>query len=177
MKHLGQIPAGFAGTAIEKLVRYHNFLEPAAAYLHPELLVCMCMDYRINLALPPGFAYVLRTAGCNISRHHFQVAYAVAVGGVKAIALIGHTDCGMVTLPAKREKFIQGLTGSLGWKQEEAEQFFDRYAPENTICNETEQLFKEAKLFRAWFPSLPVAVLIYQVEDGMLVFPGSNDDF
>ena len=35
----------------------------------------------------------------------FKVSYAIAVGGVRAIALMGHTNCGMSNLAGRREMF------------------------------------------------------------------------
>lgn len=164
------IPDEYRGTPVEKLLCYHNLQEDHGHYEHPEILIGKCMDYRVQLRVPPAFAYKLRTGGCNLGHNDFQVAYTVAVGGVRAIALIGHTDCGMVAVERKRERFIQGFTAQSDWQQEEAAAFFDRYVSENTLCRETDILFEEAARYRSWFPRLPVAVLLFRVEDGKLYF-------
>jgi carbonic anhydrase len=162
------IPEVLRGTPVEKLFRYHNFREVHNHYNQPEILIGKCMDYRVQLRVPPAFAYKLRTGGCNLGHNEFQVAYAVAVGGVKAIALIGHTDCGMVALEEKRERFIRGFTAQSDWNAAQAAQFFDRNAKDNTLCRESDILFEEAARYQSWFPRLPIAVLLYRVEDGLL---------
>jgi carbonic anhydrase len=162
------IPNEFRGTPVEKLLCYHNFRNKHDHYEHPEILIGKCMDYRVNLRVPPAFAYKLRTGGCNLGHNDFQVAYIVAVGGVRAIALIGHTDCGMVNLEKKRERFIKGFTEQSDWEPEQAAEFFDCFASENTLCRESDILFEEAARYRQWFPRLPVAVLLFRVEDRLL---------
>ena len=67
------------------------------------------MDSHKRLRQPENFAYIIRTGGANLRDSEFEVSYAIAVGGVTAIALIGHTHCGMVNLISKRESFVQGL--------------------------------------------------------------------
>ncbi len=61
------------------------------------------MDNRKQLNIPNNFAYILRTGGGNLRYSEFKISYAIAVGGVKALALIGHNRCGMVNLMNKRK--------------------------------------------------------------------------
>ena len=86
----------------------------------------MCMDNRKHLRMPDNFAFIIRSGGANLRYSEFKVAYAIAVGGVKAIALIGHTNCGMVNLVARREQFVQGLIDNGGWDRASAEQLLQR---------------------------------------------------
>ncbi len=51
------------------------------------------------------------------------------MGGVHALALIGHTQCGMVDLVARKEQFVAGLVENAGWTREAAEEHFHNYAP------------------------------------------------
>lgn len=162
------IPSEYLHTPVAKLIRYHNFGAPQQKYTHPEILIGKCMDYRVQLHTPPAFAYKLRSGGCNLNNNDFQVAYAVAIGGVKAIALIGHTDCGMVRLEEKREVFIAGFRAHSDCSYLEAAAFFDQNVGSQSLCKEDDILFEEAARYRAWFPRLPIAVLLYQVDDGQL---------
>lgn len=91
--------------------RYHNLAEPLPSTRgRAELLVGMCMDDRKDLVIPNEFAYVIRAAGGNLQDHEFDISYAVAIGGVTAIALLAHTDCGMVGLRKKRAAFTASRT-------------------------------------------------------------------
>jgi len=72
----------------------------------------MCMDNRKHLHMPDNFAFIIRTGGANLRYSEFKVSYAIAVGGVRHIALIGHSKCGMVNLAARKEAFV--LNNALG---------------------------------------------------------------
>jgi carbonic anhydrase len=99
----------YVQTPIEWLLRYHNLSEPLpSTSSRAELLVGMCMDDRKDLVIPNEFAFVIRAAGGNLRDHAFDISYAVAIGGVKAIALLAHTNCGMVGVRHKRAAFIRG---------------------------------------------------------------------
>src|SRR5213596_899518 len=97
------IPAEYRDTAIGRLLEYHNLDRPHDTYATAQLLIGMCMDNRKHLHIPDNFAFILRSGGANLRYSEFKVSYAIAVGGVGAIALIGHTQCGMVNLVARRE--------------------------------------------------------------------------
>lgn len=155
-------------TPIGLLLEYHNLGRPPDAYTAAQLLVGMCMDHRKYLRVPDNFGYVIRTGGANLRYNEFKVSYAIAVGGVRAIALIGHTHCGMVNLMAKRDRFIQGLVDSAGWEREWAEEHFMHFAPMFEIGNETDFVLSEAKRLRLRYPKIQVAPLIYRVEDNLL---------
>ena len=88
----------YRGTPIERLLEYHNLQRPYDTYTQAELLIGMCMDNRKHLSIPDNFAFILRAGGANMRPSEFKVSYAIAVGGVTCIALIGHTQCGMVNL-------------------------------------------------------------------------------
>ena len=71
----------------------------------------MCMDSRKSLRIPNDFAFVLRTAGANMRDNEFRISYAIAVGGVRTIVLIAHTDCGMAKLDQSHDRFVQRAHG------------------------------------------------------------------
>lgn len=160
----------YADTPIGSLLRYHNLGQPLPpAYGKPVLLVGMCMDHRKVLMIPDEFAYVLRSAGANLRDSSFEISYAVAVGGVSTIALLGHTDCGMVQVTRKRDSFVRGLVERAGWDAGKAERHFDRFAHRYEIGDAIEFAVAEAKRLRRQYPRLLVAPLLYTVEDDRIV--------
>ena len=87
---------------------------------------------------------------------------------VSTIALLAHTNCGMVNLASKRERFITGLVDKAGCDREWAEAHFMHFAPMFEIGNEVDFVLSEAKRLRLRYPKLQVAPLLYRVEDGQL---------
>src|SRR5215216_4618315 len=94
----------YRSTPVELLLKYNNFGCPFDTYTRAEMLIGMCMDHRKHLRIPDNFAYIIRAGGANLRYSEFKVSYAIAVGGVGAIALIGHNNCGMVNLVSRREQ-------------------------------------------------------------------------
>jgi carbonic anhydrase len=159
----------YKSTPVESLLCYHNMHEPLPPPLEkPVLLVGMCMDHRADLRIPNEFAYILRSAGANLRDSEFEISYAIAVGGVSAIALLGHTDCGMVGVAKKRDAFIAGLM-RVGWTEDAAAAHFDRSAPRYEIGGALEFTVAEAARLRNRFPKVLVAPLMYAVEDDSLL--------
>ncbi|MEG0771703.1 carbonic anhydrase [Clostridium sp.] len=158
----------YKGTPIEKLLNYHNLGYPFKEHEKAELLIGMCMDNRKQLKIPNNFSYILRTGGGNLRYSEFKVSYAIAVGGVKAIALTGHNNCGMVNLMSKKERFISGLVENAGWTEEQAKEHFTNFAPMFEIDNEVDFLLSEAKRLRTKYPKILVAPLFYNVDDNLL---------
>jgi carbonic anhydrase len=134
----------------------------------PRLLVGMCMDNRKHLRIPDNFAFILRAGGANLRPSEFKVSYAIAVGGVRAIALIGHTNCGMVNVMARSQVFIDGLIKNAGWDRQQAENHFFHYAPHFEIGSEVDFTRSEAKRLRLRYPGIIVAPMLYRVEDNRL---------
>ncbi|MDO7786932.1 carbonic anhydrase [Desulforamulus aquiferis] len=158
----------YLGTPIGDLIEYHNFHKTFdTKYDHAKLLVGMCMDNRKRLHIPENFAYVIRTGAGNLRTSEFKVSYAVAVGGVRAIALIGHNNCGMANLKAKEERFVKGLV-DVGWDPKAAQDHFDHFAPMFEIGNELDFVMTEAQRLRSRYPKVLVAPLMYQLEDNRL---------
>jgi len=174
MKHLldvstpDDIPPQYRASPLGLLLEYHNLNRPPDAYTAAQLLIGMCMDHRKHLRLPDNFAYILRSGGANLRYSEFKVSYVIAVGGVRAIALIGHTQCGMVNLMARRESFVQGLIQHAGWDKEWAEAHFMHFAPMFEIGDEVDFVLSEVKRLRLRYPRVQVAPLLYRVEDNRL---------
>jgi carbonic anhydrase len=125
------------------------------------------MDNRKHLRIPDNFAYIIRSGGGNLRHSEFKVSYAIAVGGVKCIALIGHNNCGMVNLMARKEIFVQGLVEA-GRDREWASEHFMALAPMFEIGNEVDFVLSEAKRLRLRYPKILVAPMIYWIEDNSL---------
>jgi carbonic anhydrase len=167
---IADILPAYTGTPVEWLLRYHNLAEPLPSTRgRAELLVGMCMDDRKDLVIPNEFAYVIRAAGGNLQDHEFDISYAVAIGGVTGIALLAHTDCGMVGLRKKRAAFIRGLIGRGGWDERRAGEHFDERVSQYEIGDAVEFVVEEANRLRAAYPALLVAPLLYRVEDDRLL--------
>ncbi|MFZ2490784.1 MAG: carbonic anhydrase [Thermoanaerobaculia bacterium] len=162
------IPPQYRGTPVARLIAYQNFGQPAEEQLpRAEILVGMCMDNRKKLRIPENFAFVLRSGGGNLRPSEFKVSYAIAVGGVRAIALFAHNHCGMVGISNRRQQFVDGLVDA-GWDREVAEQHFEAFAPIFEIGNEIDFVLSEARRLRARYPKVLVAPLYYDVENNRL---------
>jgi carbonic anhydrase len=155
-------------TAIGSLLRYHNLNHPYRRYTRAQLLVGMCMDHRKSLRIPDNFAYVLRAGGANFRRIEFKVSFAIAVGGVGTVALIGHDQCGMASLLSRREAFITGLVERGGWTPIEAEAHFEKYAPEFSVPRGPRFVWSEAKRLKQRYPLVQVAALYYLLREKAL---------
>ena len=162
------IPASYRNSSIAGLIEYHNLDKAMGTYTQAELLIGMCMDNRKHLRIPDNFAFIIRSGGANLRYSEFKVSYAIAVGGARAIALIGHTQCGMVNLIARKEQFIRGLVEEAGWSPEAAEEHFHHFAPMFEIGNEVDFILSEVKRLRLRYPKIPVAPMLYKVEDNKL---------
>jgi len=155
-------------TPVGLLLEYHNLNVEYASYAQAQLLIGMCMDNRKHLHIPDNFAFIIRAGGANLRYSEFKVSYAIAVGGVKSIALIGHNQCGMVNLMARKDAFINGLVDNAGWDRDWAEQHFTQFAPMFEIGNEIDFVLSEAQRLRLRYPKIQVVPLLYKVEDNLL---------
>jgi carbonic anhydrase len=165
------IPASLQNTAVGRLFAYHNLHHAFQHHAGPELLIVMCMDYRENLRIPDDFAYVIRAAGARVRQRDFSVSYAIAVGGVRSIALIAHTECGMINVASKEDEFVRGLTEGAGWESEMARSHFTSSAPLYEIGSETKCVLNGAERLRETYSQVLVAPLVYRVEDRLLYLP------
>jgi carbonic anhydrase len=158
----------YVDTPIGLLLEYHNLNRPLDTFTKAQLLIGMCMDNRKHLNIPDNFAFIIRAGGANLRPSEFKVSFAIAVGGVRHIALIGHTNCGMVNLMTKKEHFVSGLVEAAGWDRTLAEDHFNHFAPLFEIGNEIDFVLSEAKRLRARYPKIMVAPFLYKVEDNRL---------
>jgi len=168
VESIEDIPAVYRGTPISNFLEYHNLNRPFETFTSAQILIGMCMDSRKHLHIPDNFAFILRAGGANLRYSEFKVSYAVAVGGVRALALIGHTQCGMVNLVARKNAFIQGLVEGAGWDAVRAEEHFGQFAPMFEIGNEADFILSEIRRLRERYPKLVMAPMIYKVEDNRL---------
>lgn len=166
----------YKNTPIEQLFKYHNFEYSFEKSSKAELLVGMCMDNRNQLRIPNNFAYTLRTGGGNLRSIEFKISYAIAIGGVKCIALIGHNQCGMVNLISKKQRFVEGMVSNAGWTEKQAEEHFMSFAPIFEIENEIDFLIYETKRFREKYPKVLIVPLFYKVEDNLLYLLEADRD-
>ncbi len=155
-------------TPIGLLLEYHNLDRQFKDYNNANLLVGMCMDNRKHLHIPDNFAYIIRAGGANLRYSEFKISYAIAVGGVHHIALIGHNNCAMVNLFSQKEKFIQGLVNTAGWEKAKAEDHFMHFAPMFEIGNEVDFIISEVNRLRLRYPKIQIAPLFYSVDDNKL---------
>ncbi|MBN1597288.1 MAG: carbonic anhydrase [Bacteroidales bacterium] len=168
IKSLKDILPEYRSTPIGKLLEYHNLGRPYDNYDTAELLVGMCMDNRKHLHIPDNFAYIIRSGGANLRYSEFKVSYAISVGQVHHIALIGHNQCGMVNLVSRKEQFIEGLVNNAGWDKVRAEEHFIHFSPMFEIGNEVDFVFSEAQRLRIKYPKIQIAPIMYLVEDNKL---------
>lgn len=160
----------YRNTPIQTLFEYHNFKQPFGSYVDSRLLIGMCMDKRKHLHIPENFAFIIRTGGANLRYSEFNVSYAIAIGGVRCIALIGHNNCGMVNLFSRKEQFGKGLSEATGWGIEQSEEHFRHLAPMFEIGSEKDFILGEVKRLRLRYPNIIVAPLFYILEDNQLYF-------
>jgi carbonic anhydrase len=165
---INDIPEEYRDTPIGLLLEYHNLERPFISYVNAKLLVGMCMDNRKHLNMPDNFAFIIRSGGANLRYSEFKVSFAIAIGGVRHIALIGHSHCGMVNLEARKPEFINGLMEAAGWAREQAEEHFMHFAPMFEIGNEVDFILSETKRLRMRYPKIQIAPMIYLVEDNKL---------
>ena len=163
-----EIPEKYYNTPVYQLLCFHNLGAELKAYNSAELLIGMCMDNRNQLRIPENFAYIIRTGGANLRYSEFKVSYAIAIGGVKHIALIAHNNCGMVNLVSKREQFVEGLCRNAGWDRQRAEEHFMNYAPLFEIDNEVDFVVNESKRLAQKYPGVTVTPLLYTLNDNLL---------
>lgn len=162
------IPKEYRGNPIGSLLEYHNLNRQFDVYPKARLLIGMCMDNRKHLHIPDNFAFIIRSGGANLRYSEFKVSYAIAVGEVRHIVLIGHNNCGMVNLVSRREEFIKGLVNRAGWRKEVAEEHFMNLAPMHEIGNEIEFIISETIRLRKRYPKIKIAPMYYRVEDNRL---------
>ena len=168
INNVSDISGNYRNTPIGDLLEYHNLGKPFETYEKAKILIGMCMDNRKHLHIPDNFAFIIRAGGANLRYSEFKVSYAIAIGGVRHIALIGHTNCGMVNLESRKKEFVEGLVKNAGWDAEKAIEHFENNAPKFEIGNETDFIKSETIRLREQYRGVIVAPLLYRVEDNKL---------
>ncbi len=168
IRKVEDIPSRMQDTPIGDLLAYHNLGAPFKEYTQARLLIGMCMDNRKQLRIPDRFAFIIRAGGSNLRYSEFKVSYAIAIGGVRHIALIAHTQCGMVNLASRRNVFVEGLVNNGGWTPERALEHFQNFAPLFEIDNELSFTQTEARRLNEKYPKVTTVPLLYKVEDNHL---------
>ncbi len=158
----------YRDTPIGLLLEYHNLDRTLDQHDTPKLLIGMCMDSRKSVKKPLNFAFVLRTGGGNLRHSEFKISYAIAIGGIKHIALIAHNRCRMVGLHNRKEEFIDGLVEKAGWERSDAQEHFENASPMFEIGNEIDFVGSEAKRLRLKYPKIMVAPMLYNVDDNKI---------
>ncbi len=168
------IPLEYKDTPIGLLLEYHNLGRPFDVYNKASLLVGMCMDNRKTLRKPDNFAFIIRSGGANLRYSEFKVSYAISVGQVQHVVLIGHNNCGMVNIISRKDEFVKGLVERAGWDEGRAEEHFFHFAPMFEIGNEIDFILSETKRLRLRYPKVQIAPLFYKVEDNNLYLIDEN---
>jgi carbonic anhydrase len=168
VRTVDEIPVEYRNTPIGLLFEYHNMGRSDAAYDEAKILVGMCMDNRKRLNIPENFAYVIRTGGANLQYSDFKISFAVGVGNVQHLAVMGHNHCGMVNLVGKKEQFISGLVSNAGWSRNKAEEHFASLAPLFEIQNETEFVLSQVERLKNKYPKICIVPLFYDVDDNQI---------
>ncbi|MBS0010445.1 MAG: carbonic anhydrase [Bacteroidales bacterium] len=158
------IPEQYRNTPIGLFLGYHNLGRKFEKHKKAELLIGMCMDSRQVLNIPNSFTYVLRTGGANMRDLDFNISYAIAVGGIKYIIMLGHTNCAMINLISKKDDFIRGLVDTGGWEKYLAEEHFQQSEPVYEIKNEIDFVLKETRRLRLKYRKVTVVPMIYRVK-------------
>lgn len=154
----------YRDTPIGLFLEYHNLNRPFEEYSKAEVLTGMCMDNRLKLKIPNNFSYVIRTGGANLKDLEFNTSYAVAVGGIEYIIVLGHTNCAMINLMSRKNQFIEGLVDTGGWSRYLAEEHFLYSEPIYEIKNEIDFVLKETKRLRLKYRKVVVVPMIYRVK-------------
>ncbi|MCK4920303.1 MAG: carbonic anhydrase [Bacteroidales bacterium] len=164
----GEIPKEYKDTPIFRLLEYHNLGLKHEIFSDPQMLIGTCMDFRLSFNIPRNFAFMIRTGGANMKNMEFKLSYAISVGGIKHIAIIGHSDCAMTKLRINEKKFVRGLVKYAKWSEKLAIKHFNTKSTVFGIKDEIDFTLKETKRLRKLYPGITVVPMIYQVEDSRL---------
>ncbi|UCH14249.1 MAG: carbonic anhydrase [Bacteroidales bacterium] len=155
-------------TPVGLLLEYHNLNRSLDKYENAQLLIGMCMDNRKNLRIPDNFAFIIRTGGANLRYNEFKISYAIAIGHISHIVLIGHNNCGMVNLISRKDQFVKGLIEMTDWDKDQAEDHFMHFAPMFEIGDEVDFILNESKRLRLRYPKIQIVPMMYIVDDNQL---------
>ena len=160
--------AAYRGTPVEELLTYHNLGLPFDQNSVGKLLIGTCMDRRIQLRIPAGFSYVLRTGGANLRGLEFHISLEVA-NGVSTLCLIGHDDCAMAGgVERGRDTFVRGLTEFGGLSEGDAGKQYDEDVARCHVGDPLTFVRSETTRLSQMYPGALVAPLFYSVTEHTL---------
>ncbi len=162
------IPEVYRNTPIARLILYHNLGLSPESYDQAEVLVLMCMDNRQALRLPRNFSFIICNSGGTRKGVSFSISFAIAVGRIRNIAVIGHSDCMMVNLETRKEDFVKNLSERFMWRRPEAENHFLDMCAQFTKRDAVGSVIAEVEFIRSQYPGVIVAPLFYSLEDDRL---------
>ncbi len=159
------VVAQYAGTSIEALLRSHCRNETIAEPRSAGLLIITCMDARVNFRIPMRLAFEIRTAGANPEPVMPTIAFVTATSDLDSIVVVGHTNCAMCGVDAKRAEMLRVLTEREGWPRGRAESHADRVAAKFRIDDVVTATWAHAATLAALFPTRRIGTFLYDVED------------
>ncbi len=144
----------------EELARSGQQLLPAA-----RVAVVTCMDARIEAATAFGFqvgmAHIIRNAGGRVSEALRSLAISQELLGTRAVAIIHHTDCGMLTFTD--DQLRRRLRENLGANADHVA-FLPFTDIEQSVLDDLDA-YRESKMVRQ---DIPVRGFIFDVQTGRL---------
>jgi carbonic anhydrase len=158
----------YRSTPIETLLVSHALGREVPRPETPELVILTCVDFRIELLLPPEFAFVIRTAGATVGPVLFNVTYAMTVPGVEAIAVIGHTRCRMVGVHDGRDAFLAGFREISSLGAASGERLFDAGAASFGSRDAVQHTLAQCETIRRTLDHVLIAPLFLDVDTGDL---------
>jgi aminoglycoside 6'-N-acetyltransferase len=157
---------------LEANARFADAFEPGPPP-DPRIAVVLCMDARIDpiraLGLPYGTAHILRNAGGRVSEALRSLAVSQAVFGTEEVAIIYHTECGMMAL--SEEQMSQRVAES-GLRARAGYDWLTFESLEG-VAREDLARYRRSPMVRQ---DIPVRTFVYEVETGRLreVEPGAE---
>lgn len=169
------VPAEWRETPVGDFLAYQNLGRPHVRHDKAVLLIGTCMDGRIALRVPPGFAFILRTAGANLAAVQGNVSYVLGSQAIRFVAVVGHTGCWAVGLEGKRAEIVEGLVSSAGWERHEAVRHVESEVVPHGIDEPAAFAVREAQRIEAAYPRVRAAAMLYDTAEGTvsLLRPGT----
>ena len=163
-----EVPQAYRNTPIELLLAYNNLGKEFDECAQAKLIIGTCIDNRICFRIPDNFAYIFRQAGANMQQCDFSISYVMAVGSIRHVALIGHTDCKMVDISAQENAYVENISKITAWSKKNASEYFKKNVPICEIGDQEEFTVNEATRLKEKFPNALIAPMLFNVDKGDL---------